>query len=1328
MKKAMHLCCRVCPALNGILFSALLFLLAGPPVSAQIVTFPDPNLESAVRNALQIPAPTPISQADMLTLTNLPASNNGIQDLTGLGAASNLLTLDISFNQLTNLSPITGLQNLAQLHAGWNPLTDCSPLAALTNLTFLDMNSAQLTNLSPLGGLHNLVQLVVPWNHVLDASPVAGLTNLYWLDIGGNRDASNDSITNITVLGELKHLQWLSLYYLSVTNLSPLAGLTSLTNLDVSWNFNPTNFGALNGLSNLTLLHVTEDNVSNILFVSNLPKLQDLDFGYNNVADLSPVLGRNLTSLMVYYNSPLTNVQLVAGFPQLAHLSVGGDNLTNVSFVSSLTNLQELWLNGDPNVADITPVLGLTNLWHLDVDGDEFTNLADLATLVNLTDLEMNTMVTPPDISFLSQMVNLNSLDLGNDQVGNLTALTNLTQMGNLYLNNDFLTDISPLLFLPNLYYVDLEQNILDTNSPSAAYNVITNLQSNYVNVDYAPQNISPTLIIYDSPADDCIPVGDLAYFACAAGTTSGNGVTCQWQFNGTDLAGQTNNTLMLFGAGTNLAGIYRAILSDGNGFAATTAAHLYVGDTNCGQTVTIVQPPLNTVAAPGESPEFTVVATTTLTNLYYQWIFDGTNLLDETNDLLVLTNVDFPAAGIYQVLVWDDNSNQVISAPAQLKVVDIVEFTDPALSNLVAAALGSPAGAPMHLTDLDSLTQLYADGQNITNLAGLDCARYLNTLDLANNPIGDASALGWDYSLENLYLYNCGLQDASFISSLTNLSSLDLGNNDIHSVPDMQALAANLGSLQLNYDGPLIYSERLACLTNLYNLGVHDDGLADIAFTAGMTQLESLDAGGDYLNDPNLNYISDISPLTGKTLLSWLSLSFNQVTNLPIIAPFTGLYDLYLSSNHFGNISFITNLPNLQQLSVNDSTVTNLAALTNHTMLTYLDVSYTAASDLSPVSGLINLNTLYAGGNHVGTAAFVASLVNLNLLGLDTDDLTNLSPLTALGQLTYLDLENNFLTNATALAPKTSLVNLYLSGNQIHDLTPLSGLVGLQWLSLNANGLTNVSPLASLTGLQWLVLQSNSVQDVTALAGLTNLQYDLDLSVNLLTNVAPLTNLHKLGYVSLWQNRLTTLPSLVGLSNVTSLDFHANQLTNATGISGMTLLTWLSLNQNDFTTAPTLTGLPNLNSLDLGNNQLTDVSPLAGLTTLNWLYLGNNDLGVIHPLTGLTKLYYVDLTYNWLDTNATSAAMADIGVMQGQGTYVNYVPQNSLLLSAPVMSAPKHFQFTIYSPVDDVLQISRSSDLSSWTSLGTFTNTGGTNVFIDTNATGANFFYRAQP
>ena len=805
-----------------------------------------------------------------------------------------------------------------------------------------------------------------------------------------------------------------------------------------------------------------------------------------------------------------------------------------------------------------------------------------------------------------------------------------------------------------------------------------------------------------------------------------------QWQFDNVDLAVQTNITLLLTGVISNQAGFYRAVLQDDNGGVLSAPAYLYVGDPNCGRTVTIVQQPVNAVAAPGEDVNFNVVATTTLTNLYYQWLFNGTNISGDnvsgdTTANLTLSPVDFSASGVYQVLVWDDTSNVVAGTAAQLIVVDVVPFTDPSLSNEVVSALGFGPGTTVHLNDLDNLNYLHVNGQNITNLSGLECARYLNNLDLGNNQIGDPSPLGWLYTLQYLYLDNCGLEDASFVSGLTNLVWLSLNGNSIHSIPDLQGLGGTLGWLEINYNGPLIYAFRLASVTNLYHLGLHDDGLPDISFTAGMTQLQSLDVGGDWIGDDNRNYVSDISPLTGKTAMNWLSLSWDQATNVPIIAAFTNLTTLYLSSNHFGNLNFITDMPNLNTLAINYSTVTNLASLTNHTLLGYLDISYIATTNLSYVSGLINLNQIWAGGNHAGGADVLSNLTSLQILGFDQNGVRDLSPLTGLTGLFYANLENNQITNVSVIANRNTLTSLYLAGNQIHDLTPLSGLTNMQWMSLGGNGFTNAAPLANLYALIWLTMQSNYVQNVTPLAGLTNLYYTLDLSANQITDMSPLTNLHALTWLGVWQNKMTTLPSLVGLSSVTSLDFWGNQLTNAAGVSGLTQLNWLGLSRNNFTTIQTLTGLPNLTSLELYSNHLANVTGLSGLTSLNWLYLHDNNLSNIHPLTSLTQLYYTDVRGNWLDTNFTSAAMADIAVLQNHNTYVDYIPQNSLLLALPAKAGVNQFQFSVLSPSGDVVQILKSSDLSSWTSLGLFTNTTGTNIFTDSSATGTSRFYRSQ-
>ena len=176
-----------------------------------------------------------------------------------------------------------------------------------------------------------------------------------------------------------------------------------------------------------------------------------------------------------------------------------------------------------------------------------------------------------------------------------------------------------------------------------------------------------------------------------------------------------------------------------------------------------------------------------------------------------------------------------------------------------------------------------------------------------------------------------------------------------------------------------------------------------------------------------------------------------------------------------------------------------------------------------------------------------------------------------------------------------------------------------------------------------------------------------------------------------------------------------------------MAQITWLNFNGNNFTTAPTLTGLPNLNSLDLSSNHISDVSGLAGLNSLNWLYLYDNNLSTIHPLTSLTHLYYVDVHDNWLDITPGSAFMTDVATLNGYNTYVNYIPQYSLVLMSPARSGVNQFHFSVLSPAGGVVQILKSSDLSSWASLGPFTNTTGTNVFTDTSATGTKQFYRAQ-
>jgi internalin A len=1319
-------------------FAAIL-LSVGASAQAQVVSFPDPNLEAAVRDALHIYAPTNIYQTDLAspTFTNFSVNGRGIVDLTGLQYATNLTTLQL------------------QGSFGQPGLTDIAVLANLRKLTLLDL----------------------AYNRVTNGSPIAGLTNLTYLDLGWNRDATDNSIRDISFLTTLRHLQWLSLFYLRIDDLGPLTGLTALTNVNFSYNYSATNSGELNALTNMVELYAASTGLSNITFASQMPRLNKLDFGNCNVSDLSPVLGWNLLALWAA-NNPLTNANLVTNFTALNTLHLEGDNLTNISSFSRLTALQDLSLDNNPGIVSLSFLNGLTNMTYLSVGQLPLTSVSVLSGLTNLTELHLHddtglSSITPlvgltnlyildlnncPGVNFdkVTNLVNLGYLDLDNDDLQSVpfvlampnlyqlslnndrfTALDSLAgaRLGELHLNGNRLGDISALVPMDSLNYLDIRNNYLDISPTSVAWQVITNLQARFAGspgyrpVDYDGQTRSSTVTIFDQPAQQCVATGASAYFAISASTTAGT-LRLQWQFNDVDIPGQTNAALSLASVTTNQAGVYRVLLLDDNGGLLSAVAPLYVGDPNCGRTILIQQQPLNTCAAPGDDVSFTITATTTLTNLYYQWQYNGTNIDGATDPELDLSGVDTNAAGFYQVLLTDD-SNTVASALVELKVVDVVAIVDPVLSNQVFAALGLSPGSPIHLTDLDNLNYFSAGSQGITNLAGLECARNLYSLDLNNNPIGDTSALSWLTKLSYLNLYGCGLQDASFVSNLVNLYDLDLGNNQIHSVPVMDNLS-NLQYLYLNNNGCLIDFPRLAALTNLINLSLHSDCLPDLTFATHLTRLQYLDVGGDWVNDQYKNTITDISPLTGKTDISWLSLSWDQATNVPLVGAFTNMTRLYLSGNPFQNLSFISNMPGLIELTINYSQVTNVTLLAAHSPLQSLDISYISTTNLAVLAGLTNLQGLTAGGNYAGSAGMLSNLTSLASLSFELNAVPDASPLARMTNLSWLQFENNLISNVSVLAGKTNLHYLYLSGNQIHDLTPLSSLTYLDSLSLSANGFTNVAPLAPLTNLTWLVMQSNHIQNASPLVSLSNRLGTLDLSANEITDLSPVTNLHALTWLGPWQNKLTSLPSLVGLSNVTSLDFWGNQLTNVAGVSGMAQLNWLRLSRNNLSVIQPLTGLPALDTLDLYTNHLTDVSGLAGLSSLHWLYLYGNDLQVIHALTNLTSLNYADLTYNLLNTNALSPAMMDIGVMQAHNTYVNYIPQKtasstSVLLLSPKSLGGDEFRFTLQSLPGAVLQVQSSTDLVSWTNLTLVTNVTGTTLYTDSVATARQKLYRAQ-
>ena len=111
-----------------------------------VVSIPDTNLDSAVRQALRtaghtVDATLPMSEELLESLTTLTASSRGIVDLTGCEHMTDLTSLDLRNNQITDVTPLSKLYSLETLMLDGNTILDTSPLYGLLsrNLNNVDI-------------------------------------------------------------------------------------------------------------------------------------------------------------------------------------------------------------------------------------------------------------------------------------------------------------------------------------------------------------------------------------------------------------------------------------------------------------------------------------------------------------------------------------------------------------------------------------------------------------------------------------------------------------------------------------------------------------------------------------------------------------------------------------------------------------------------------------------------------------------------------------------------------------------------------------------------------------------------------------------------------------------------------------------------------------------------------------------------------------------------------------------------------------------------------------------------------------------------------------
>ncbi len=204
-------------ALLGVVVLALGGVVAPLGAAGQEVNVPDANLRAVLLDELGKSPGDPITQSDMEQITTLlTAGGRGIEDLTGLEYAVNMVSLNLNGNNVSDISPLAGLSSLDWLNMNGNNMTSAEGFADLPNIRLLF-----------LGG-----------NSISDVTPLASLTGLEWLHLYSN------NISDVTALGGLTNLRNLWLYNNNITSISALDGLSLSISFQVHQNYLDVSVGS----------------------------------------------------------------------------------------------------------------------------------------------------------------------------------------------------------------------------------------------------------------------------------------------------------------------------------------------------------------------------------------------------------------------------------------------------------------------------------------------------------------------------------------------------------------------------------------------------------------------------------------------------------------------------------------------------------------------------------------------------------------------------------------------------------------------------------------------------------------------------------------------------------------------------------------------------------------------------------------------------------------------------------------------------------------------------------------------------------------------------
>ena len=250
--------------------------------SGGVVEIPDPVLEAAIRDQLNIGESEPVTPEAIARIGSLldGGGTGGVESLEGLQYATRLHFLAISYGRIRDLTPISGLDHLRWIIVPWNRVDSLDPLRGMEHLIQLVVSGNRITDITPLAELPALIGAGLDGNLITDISPLRNLHSLVALDL------SDNPVGDYAPLFEMQSLESLSLRNGRLADISGLSSMTGMKELDLRDN-RISDLSPLAGMTGLEYLNLWGNWICDLSPLTGLCQLEELYLPYESLDEAS---------------------------------------------------------------------------------------------------------------------------------------------------------------------------------------------------------------------------------------------------------------------------------------------------------------------------------------------------------------------------------------------------------------------------------------------------------------------------------------------------------------------------------------------------------------------------------------------------------------------------------------------------------------------------------------------------------------------------------------------------------------------------------------------------------------------------------------------------------------------------------------------------------------------------------------------------------------------------------------------------------------------------------------------------------------------------------